>query len=158
MKMTLRLLGIALTCLAVAACGGSGGSGGSDRQQIVDVFNGMFAAMQHGDYGRVCGYLSQRQQNNLVAGARHAGLTASSCTDALTTLVKQSGVTRAQLAQAFGASATKRKVDSISVHGKQATATFTEMTGGHTYLETDSLVREGGRWRADRILKRAQST
>ena len=157
MKVILGLLGIGLACLALAACGGGGGSSGSDRQQIENVFNGMFSAMQQGDYGRVCGYLSQRQQNSLVSGARQVGVTASSCSDALTSLLKKAGLTRAELARAFGLSATKRKVDSLSVHGQKATVTFTETTGGHTYRETDSLVREGGKWRADRIVKRTQT-
>jgi hypothetical protein len=82
---------------------------------------------------------------------------ASSCADALSTAIKQAGITRAQLAQAFGAAAVKRKVDSISIHGNHATVKFTETANGQTYTETDSVIREGGAWRADRILKRSQS-
>jgi hypothetical protein len=154
MKRALRLFSIGLTCFAVADCGGSGTS---DRQQIVNLFNGMFAAIGHGDYARTCDYLSHRQQNTVVAGARRSGLTVSSCRGALTALFKQAGVTRAQLAQAFGVSGTKRKVDSIKIHGNRATVTFAVKTRGQSYVETDLLVREGGTWRADRILKRTQT-
>jgi hypothetical protein len=156
--LTLRLVCVVLMCSALAACGGSGStSGTSDRQQIVSLFDGMFAAMANGNYSAACGYLSQRQQNTVAAGARKGGLNVSSCTAALTTVFKRSGVTRAQLAQAFGVGA-KRKIDSISVHGDKATVTVTEKTNGQTYVETDALVREDGKWRADRILKRTQTT
>ena len=163
MKVALRLIGIGMACCALAACGGGGGSGSSggggssDRQQIVSLFNGMFTAMEHGDYSRTCGYLSQRQQNNVVSGASQAGVTASSCADALTQLFKKAGITRAQLAQTFGINGAKRKVDSIKVNGNKATATFTVTTGNETYVETDAFVREGGTWRADRILKRTKT-
>jgi hypothetical protein len=158
MKPALRLLCVALTCSALAACGGgSSSSGTSDRQQIVNMFNGMFASIQQGDWARTCSYLSQRQQNTVVAGARRGGVSASSCADALNDVIKEAGITKAQLAKAFGASATKRKLDSISVHGNQATVTFTETGGGQTYTETDAVVRQGGSWRADRILKRSQT-
>lgn len=157
MKLALRLVCIGLTCSALAACGGSSSSGTSNRQQIESLFNGMFSAMSQGDYARVCGYLSDRQQNNVVTGARQAGLTASTCSGAMTALIKETGATKAQIAQAFGASGTKHKIDSVTAHGNQATATFTETTGGQTYTETDSLVREHGTWRADRIVKRNQT-
>jgi hypothetical protein len=154
MKAALRLVCVGLVCSALAACGGSGTS---DRQQIVDLFNGMFAAMARGDYATACGDLSQRQQSVVAAGARRGGSNVSSCTGALTTVFKRSGVTRAQLARAFAVGGAKRKIDSISVHGNQATVTVTETTDGQTYVETDALVREGGKWRADRILKRTQT-
>jgi hypothetical protein len=156
MRAMFRLLAGCLACLVLAACG-SGSSAGSDRDQIANLFNGMYTAMAHGDFAAACGYLTQRQQNNVVAGARRAGLSASSCSGALTSLLKQTGVSRTQLAQAFGAADVKRKINSISIHGNQATVTFTETSRGQTYAETDALVREGGRWRADRILKRGQS-
>jgi hypothetical protein len=145
-------------CGALAACGGSSSSGaGSNRQQIMGLFNGMYAAMGRGDYATTCGYLSERQQSNVVTSARKVGLQVTSCAGALTALFKEAGITRAQLAQTFGAG-DSRKVDSISVHGNSATVTFTETTNGQTYVETDALVRQGGRWRADRVLKRTQSS
>lgn len=156
MSAVTRLFCVCLACVCLAACGGSG-NGGSDRQQIMNLFNGMYTAMARGDFASACGYLSERQQNDVVTGARRAGLDASSCAGALTSVLKQTGVSRAQLAQAFGASGIKRKVDSISVHGDQATVTFTETSRGQRYVETDALVREGGKWRADRIVKRSQS-
>ncbi len=64
---------------------------------------------------------------------------------------------KAQVAQAFGASGIQRKLDSVSIHGNQATVTFTETEKGQRSVETDALVREGGQWRADRVLKRSQS-
>jgi hypothetical protein len=152
-KAALRLVCVALMCSALSACGGSHTT---DRQQIVNLFNGMFAAMAHGDYASACSDLSQRQQNVVAAGARRGGLNVSSCAGALTTVFKRSGITRAQLAQTFGVGA-KRKIDSLSVHGNQATVTVTESSNGQTYVETDALVREGGKWRADRILKRSQT-
>jgi len=156
MRALSRLIAGLLICLALAACGGGGGAG-SDRQQITNLFNGIYTSMARGDFAGACGYLSQRQQGNVVAGARRVGLNATSCSGALTSLLKVTGVSRAQLAQAFGAAGIQRKVDSISIHGNQATVTFTETSRGQTYVETDALVRQGGRWRADRILKRSQS-
>jgi hypothetical protein len=153
MRAPLRLICIGLMCTALGACGGSGTS---DRQQIVNLFNGMFAAMARGDYTSACGDLSQRQQNVVAAGARRGGVNVSSCAGALTTVFNRSGITRAELAQTFGVGA-KRKIDSLSVHGNQATVTVTETSNGQTYVETDALVREGGKWRADRILKRSQT-
>jgi hypothetical protein len=140
--------------LVLGACGGSATS---DRQQIVNLFNGMFAAMARGDYATACDDLSQRQQNVVATGARRGGLNVSSCAGALTTVFQRSGITRAQLAQTFGVGGAKRKIDSISVHGDQATVTVTESSNGQTYVETDALVRQGGKWRADRILKRSQT-
>lgn len=154
MSATSRLIAGGLVCLSLAACGGGGTS---NRQQITNLFNGIYAAMAHGDFATACGYLSQRQQRNVVAGARRAGLNTSSCADALTSLLKETGVSRAQLAQALGGAGIQRKIDSISVQGNQATVTFTETSRGQKYVETDALVREGGKWRADRIVKRNQS-
>jgi hypothetical protein len=155
-----RFASICLLCAAVAACGGSGGSSASsDRQQITNLFDQIYAAITHGDFTTACGYLSQRQQRTVVAGARRGGLNASTCPDAFTALLKATGVTRARLAQAFGAAGIKRKLDSISIHGDHATVTFTETEAGNktTYDETDAVVRENGKWRADRILKRSQT-
>jgi hypothetical protein len=154
-KAAFRLTCVCLSCSVLAACGGSSPS---NRQQIVSLFNGMYTAFAQGDYARVCGYMSERQQGNIVSGARKAGINVSSCSDAFTTILKDAGVTKAQIAQAFGASGIQRKVDSISVHGNQATVTFTETEKGKTAVETDALVREGGQWRADRILKQTQSS
>ena len=105
--------------------------------------------------GRLHHLWSQRQRDNVLASAKRAGLNASSCAGALTSLLQAAGISRARLAQALGAGAARRKLDSISVHGNQATVTFSETTGGQKYVETDALVREGGRWRADRIVKRS---
>jgi hypothetical protein len=153
-KTALRLSCVSFACLALAACGGSGTS---NRQQITNLFNGMYAAFARGNYGQVCTDMSQRQQDNIVSGARKAGLNVSSCTDAFTTLLKQAGISKGQVAKAFGASGIQRKLDSVSIRGNQATVTFTETEKGQTSTETDALVREGGQWRADRVLKRSQA-
>jgi hypothetical protein len=156
MRAATRLFCACLVCVGVAACGGSSGSGGSDREQIMSLFSGLYTALQRGDYTTACADLSQRQQDNVVASARRAGLGASSCATALTSIFKAAGISRAQIANIF-ASGPSRKVNSISVRGNRATVTFSETASGHTYVETDALVRQGGRWRADRILKRTQT-
>jgi hypothetical protein len=154
MKAVFRVICVCLGCSVLAACGGSSTS---NRQQIESLFNGMYTAFAKGDYTTVCSDLSQRQRNNIVAGARRAGMSVSSCTDAFNALLKQAGISKAQIAQAYGASGITRKLDSISVHGNQATVTFTESDKGQSSVETDALVREGGQWRADRIVKRSQA-
>jgi hypothetical protein len=144
-------------CLACALLGGCGGSSGSsNQQQIASVFSAVDTAMARGDYAGACSHFSARQQANITAGARKAGLNVTSCAGALTSLIKVTGITRAQLAQTFGGAATP-KVRSVSVHGNQATVTFTDSLNGHPYTETDALVREDGEWKADRILKRTQA-
>jgi hypothetical protein len=140
------------SCLLLVACGGSSPS---NRQQIVNLFNGMYAAFAQGNWSQVCGDMSTHQQGNIVAGARRAGLNVSSCAGAFTTMIKDAGVSRAQIARAFGASGITRKLESVSIHGNQATLTFSETEKGQTAVETDALVRQGGQWRADRILKRS---
>jgi hypothetical protein len=144
-------------CLACALLGGCGGSSGSsNQQQIASVFSAVDTAMARGDYAGACSHFSARQQANITAGARKAGLNVTSCAGALTSLIKVTGITRAQLAQTFGGAATP-KVRSVSVHGNQATVTFTDSLNGHPYTETDALEREDGEWKADRILKRTQA-
>lgn len=154
MKAVFRVLGVCLSCSVLAACGGSSTN---NRQQIESLFNGMYTAFAKGDYTTVCTDMSQRQQGVIVAGARKAGMNVTTCSEAFDTILKDAGVSRAQVAKAFGASGIQRKVDAISVHGNQATVTFTETEKGKTAVETDALVREGGQWRADRILKQTQT-
>ena len=152
-----RLLCVCLACIALAACGSSsGGSSGSNKQQITNLFTAVDSEMAHGDYTSACQHFSAHQQSNIIAGVKRAGLKASTCPEAMTSLIKATGITRAQLAQAFGGAAAP-KVRSISVHGNQATVTFTNSVGGHPYTETDALVREGGQWKADRIIKRTNN-
>ncbi len=153
-KTALQLSCVCLGCLVLAACGGASTS---NRQQIANLFNGMYTAFAQGNYAQVCTDMSERQQDKIVSGARKAGLNVSSCNDAFTTLLKQAGISKAQIAQAFGASGIQRKLDSVSIHGNQATVTFTETEKGQRSVETDALVRERGQWRADRVLKRSQS-
>jgi stage V sporulation protein SpoVS len=155
MRAVLALICGCLMCVAIAACGGSGTS---DRQQIVDLFNGMYTAMAHGDYATVCGDLTASQQATIVSGAKRAGLDVSSCAGTLTAVLKRAGITRAQLARAIGAGGANHKVDSISIRGDRATVKFTEKVNGQSYVETDAVVRQDGKWRADRILKRGQSS
>ena len=120
------------------------------------MFSSVDTEMAHGDYTSACNRFSARQQANIAAGARTAGLNVNSCAGALTALIKQSGITRAQLAQAFGGAATP-KLQKVDVHGNQATVTFSDSVGGKAYTETDALVRENGQWKADRIIKRTNA-
>ena len=152
--MRRRLACLCLLCLAVAACGGSSGGGTSDRTQITNMFSALDSAMARGDYPAACAHFSQREQSRLVAGAKKAGLRGvSSCSDAFAQLIKETGITRSQLAQTFAGSSVP-KIQSLSVHGNRATVTYTNTVQGKPYTETDALVREGGSWRADRTVKR----
>jgi len=155
MSAATRQMCVCSVCAFVAACGGSGG-GGSDRQQIEKMFSSVDTEMAKGDYASACNYFSQRQQANIATGARKAGLNVSSCAGALMALIKVTGITRAQLAQTFGGAAAP-KLQTVDVHGNQATVTFTDSIGGHPYKETDALVRENGQWKADRIIKRTNT-
>lgn len=117
------------------------------------MFSSVDKAMANGDYATACGHFSTHQRATIVAGARRAGLKVTTCAGALSTLIKATGITRAQLTQTFGGGGAP-KVRSVSVHGDQATVTYTTSTGGKKFTETDALVRESGQWKADRILKR----
>ncbi len=139
-----------LVCLALAACGGSSGS--SNRQAISHMFVAMQSAMAKGDYAGACQWFSHRQQSSIVTGAKKAGLKASDCAGAFRALITTAGVSKAQLAQAFGSSAPK--IRSLSVKGNQATVTYTDTDNGKTFTETDGLVKENGNWRADRTISR----
>jgi hypothetical protein len=155
-----RLACVCLLCVAVAACGGSGagGSSVSNRTQIMNMFSGLESAMAHGHYATACDHFSEREQSQIVAGAKKAGLSSvSTCSDAFGQLIKETGITRAQLAQAFGGD-TVPSIKSLSVHGDQATVTYTTAFQGKPYTETDVLVREEGSWRADRTVKRRPSS
>lgn len=153
----LRIACACLACSALVACGGSSGSTGSDQQQIANLYQSTFAAMARGDYATACSYFSTREQASIVASAQRVGLNASSCAGMFTALINKYHVTRAQLAQTFGAASKAGKVRSISIHGDNATATFTGTTNGQTFTETDALVRQGGQWKADRIVRRSPS-
>jgi hypothetical protein len=156
MRTVVRLVGVCLLCLAATACGGSSSdSASSNRQQITHMFASMQSDLGRGDYSGACGWFSQRQQGNIVSAAKKAGLNASTCAGAFSTLVKTAGVSRAQLAQAFGGQAPK--IHSLTVHGDQATVTYTDTVGGKTVTETDVLVREDGKWKADRTISRKSS-
>jgi len=122
------------------------------------MFSALEGAMARGDYATACAHFSRRQQSQIVAGAKKAGLSSvSSCSDAFARLIKETGITRAQLAQTFGGSSVP-KIQSLSVHGDQATVTYTNTFEGKTYTETDALVREDGSWKADRAVKRTPNS
>ena len=123
MRATLSPAAVCLLCLGLAACGGSSSSS-SNRQQIEHVITSMESAMAKGDY----------------AGAFSA-------------LIRTAGVSKAQLAKAFGGGQAP-KITSVSVHGNQATITYTATENGKTFTETDGLVREGGTWKADHTISR----
>jgi hypothetical protein len=153
MSAATRTAGICLACLALAACGGSsGGSAASNKQAVTHMFVAMQSAMAKGDYAGACQWLSQRQQSSIVAGAKKAGLKTSDCAGAFRALISTAGVSKAQLAQAFGSS--KPKIRSLTVHGDQATVTYTDTDNGKAFTETDGLVKENGNWRADRTISR----
>jgi hypothetical protein len=154
MKVASRIACAFLVCLALAACGGSSGS--SNKQAITHMFVAMQSAMAKGDYAGACQWFSQRQQSSIVTGAKKAGLKASDCAGAFRALISTAGVSKAQLAQAFGSSAPK--IRSLSVHGNQATVTYTDSDNGKTFTETDGLVKENGDWRADRTISRHNGT
>jgi hypothetical protein len=153
MSAAIRIACGCLVCLALAACGGSSGdSASSNKQAITHMFVAMQSAMAKGDYAGACGWLSQHQQSSIVSGATKAGLKASDCAGAFRALISTAGVSKAQLAQAFGGSAPK--IRSLSVHGNQATVTYTDTDNGKAFTETDALVKENGDWRADRTISR----
>ena len=154
MKAALRIVCACLVCLALGACGGSSGS--SNKQAITHMFVAMQSAMAKGDYAGACQWFSHRQQSSIVSGAKKAGLKASDCAGAFRALISTAGVSKAQLAQAFGSSAPK--IRSLSVHGNQATVTYTDSDNGKTFTETDGLVKENGDWRADRTISRHNGT
>lgn len=157
MRAAVCLATVCLLCVGLAACGGSSGSSASsNRQQISHMFVAMQSAMAKGDYAGACQWLSQRQQTSIVTGAKKAGLKASDCAGAFRSLISTAGVSKSQLAQAFGGSAPK--IRSLSVHGNQATVTYTSSSGGKPFTETDGLVKEGGTWRADRTISRHNGT
>ncbi len=153
MRAAVCFVAVCLLCLGLAACGGSGSSSSSsNRQQISHMFVAMQSDMAQGNYSGACGWLSKRQQSTIVSGAKKAGLTASDCAGAFQALINTAGVTKAQLAQAFGGQAPK--ISSLSVKGNNATVTYTATDNGKKFTETDGLVKEGGTWRADRTISR----
>jgi hypothetical protein len=154
MNAACRIVCGCLVCLALAACGGSSGS--SNKQAITHMFVSMQSAMAKGDYASACQWFSQRQQSSIVAGAKKAGLKASDCAGAFHALISTAGVSKAQLARAFGNSTPK--IRSVSIHGNQATVTYTDTDNGKTFTETDGLVKENGDWRADRTISRHNGT
>jgi hypothetical protein len=153
MRATLCLATVCLLCLGLVACGGSSGTGSSNRQQIQHMFASMESSMAQGDYAGACNWLSEREQATVVSGAKQAGLSAADCAGAFSALIKTAGVSKAQLTQAFGGGQAP-KIQSLSVHGNQATVTYTASDNGKAFTETDSLVREGGSWKADRTISR----
>lgn len=156
MPAVLRLATVGLLCLGLTACGGSSGGGSSNREQIQHMFASMESAMAQGDYAGACRWLSQREQAKVVTGAKHAGLNVSDCAGAFSTLIKTAGVSKAQLARAFGGGAAP-KIKSVSVNGDHATVTYTATDNGKSFTETDGLVREGGTWKADTTISRHNS-
>ena len=153
MRATLSLATVFVLCLGLVACGGSSSGNSSNRQQIQHMFASMESSMSKGDYAGACSWLSQRERSTVVAGAKQAGLSVSDCAGAFSALIKTAGVSKAQLSQAFGGGQAPT-IKSVSVHGNQATVTYTATESGKAFTETDSLVREGGTWKADRTISR----
>ncbi len=154
--MVLRLVRACLVAAGLAACGGGSSSHGSDRQRVANLLSSVDAAMARGDYTAACGYFSGHQQAAIVAAARRPGSSASTCASALSTLIKTTAMSRAQLARAFGGGGAP-KVQSVATRGDQATVTYITSVAGHSYTETDGLVREDGQWKADRTIKRTRT-
>ncbi|MBV9606253.1 MAG: hypothetical protein JO027_14150 [Solirubrobacterales bacterium] len=153
MRAAVRPALTGLLCVGLAACGGSGGGNSSPTQQIQHVFASMQSAMAQGDYASACQSLSQREQATVVSGAKQAGLKASDCAGAFSALIKTAGVTKAQLARAFGGGQAP-KIKSVSINGNHAIVTYIATDSGKTFTETDALVKEGGSWKADRTISR----
>jgi hypothetical protein len=151
MRAAVRLATACLLCLGVVACGGSSGS--SDREQIQHMFASMESAMAQGNYGGACQWLSRREQATFVSGAKRAGLKASDCAGAFSALIKTAGVSKAQLAKAFGGGQAPQ-IRTLSVKGDRATVTYIAKDNGKPFTETDALVREDGSWKADRTISR----
>jgi hypothetical protein len=156
MSAAIRILCACLISVAVCACGSSSSSGSSDRAQIEHVFVALESSMAKGDYTGACNQLSSHQQSVVVSGAEQAGVSASDCPGAFSALIKKAGVSKAQLAQAFGGGGAF-KFHSVVIHGNQATVSYTTTTGGKTFNETDALVKENGAWKADRTISRTGS-
>jgi hypothetical protein len=154
MRTALRLAALSVLCLGIVACGGSGGGKSSNREQIQQMFASMESAMAKGDYTGACQSLSEREQGEVVSGAKQAGLSASDCAGAFSALIKTAGVSKAQLAKAFGGGEAP-KIKSLSVHGDQATVTYTATDNGKPFTETDALVKQNGSWKADRTIRRS---
>ncbi len=153
MSAVLRILCACLISVAVCACGSSNSSGASDRAQIEHVFVALESSMAKGDYAGACNQLSSHQETVVVSGAKAAGVSAADCPSAFSALIKKAGVSKAQLAQAFGGG-NAFKFHSVVIHGNQATVKYTTTTGGKTITETDTLVKENGAWKADRTISR----
>jgi hypothetical protein len=151
MRVTVALAWVCLLCLVTAACGG-GSNSASNSQQITHMFASMQSDLARGDYSGACQWFSQRQQTKIVSGAKKAGLNASTCAGAFSALVNTAGVSKTQLAQAFGGQTPK--IRSVVIRGNRATVTYTDTVNGKSFTETDSLVREGGRWTADQTISR----
>ena len=156
MRASLCLATVCVLCLGLAACGGSSG-GGSDRQQIQHLFASLESDLAQGNYAGACGWITQREQATIVSAAKQAGLSASDCAGAFTALIKTAGVTMAQVAQAFGGGQAP-KIKSLSVHGNQATVSYTAIESGKTTTETDALVKQNGTWKADRAISRSNGS
>ncbi len=157
MAIGMRALCLTAVCLlsvGLTACGGSSGSSSSStKQQIQHMFASMQSDMAHGDFAGACHWFSGREQATIVSGLNKAGLDASDCAGAFSALIKKAGVTKAQVAQAFGGGHAPN-IHSVSVHGNQATVTYTATDNGKTFTETDGLVREDGTWKADHTISR----
>src|SRR5579871_262896 len=129
MRATFCLATVCVLCLALAACGGSSSGSSSNRQQIQHLFASMESDLAQGNYAGACGWVTQRAQATIVSAAKQAGLSVSDCGGAFTALVKTAGVSKAQVAQAFG-SGQVPKIKSLSVHGDKATVTITAIENG----------------------------
>lgn len=152
-----RVAFLCLLAVVVTACGGSGGGApASDQHAISQMFASIDTAMARGDYATACNDFSRREQATLVASAKQGGYDVSSCPGTFAALIKATGITRGQLAEAFG-TGPGLKIDTVTVQGNQATVSYTDRLGDRSYTETDGLVREGGTWKADRIIHRSQT-
>ena len=121
------------------------------------MFSSVDTEMAKGDYASACYYFSQRQQSNIAAGARKAGLNVN-VVRRRAHRADQGDRDHARPARAdVRRREPRRSSSSVVVHGNQATVTFTDSISGHPYTETDALVREDGQWKADRILKRTNT-
>lgn len=136
---------IAGLAMSLAACGGGGSS---NAQQIRQLYTGAISALAHKNWSQVCSDMTREQQTQVVARARSSRLSASTCPQALTKVAAADPSWAASVRLLNNA--IKLKVQSVSVHGNQASARVAASYHGKTSVGSQSFVRQNGRWLLNR--------
>lgn len=144
-KQISSLAGIAGVAMLLAACG-SGGS--SDAQQIRQLYTGAISALGHSKWSQVCSDMTETQRTRIIAGAHSSGLSAGTCPQALTKVAAADPSWTASVRLLNNG--LKLKVQSVAVHGNQATARIAASYRGKTSVGNQTFVRQGGRWLLNR--------